>query len=590
MAAKIEINAELTESAELLYFFQKYKEHSAIVASMPAAWKKTAAESKKHADNEEAATEATKERLTTMDQLHATMSKFHQLSVSTAQIWLKMQRDTLNVAGNIASATSSLLKWAGVTALIGSVVGSAGGLFGMDELASRVSGRRTSAMGLGTSYGAQESFNLNYSRYGDASGILTRASEAKSSVNKRSAFRAMGFSDQEIDTMDPTELAAQFMERTAQRSQKETDPSHLEDWMRSRGIDKVMDVHTLQNLQSEGARGRAQVYDNFRRDTGRFSLKPEEQRSWQTLNTALRGASDAIEHTFIRALGALNPILTRLSQAFMRIVDDLLPQASKDGPIARWLTSFSTWIEDTAKYLEGTGSKTSLVSFFEGLKAVGLAVWDFVKKAWEFAKKLGFVDSAAAAAYEGNTGAFGGIGTGIRGRAGLGLSDSGGGANDNTSAVTGGKGGRFQDALANVESSNRNIFSKTDPDTAGPGTRSQGYYQIGVPTWRQFADAAGVDLRKYPTPMSAPREVQEQVANAIPFGRFGPRTRHMLESQFGFSERDKGSTVGELGKRYNKDHPAYTPNTQTVIKIRPAAGASPATSAGAAVAGSSGSN
>ena len=49
----------------------------------------------------------------------------------------------------------------------------------------------------------------------------------------------------------------------------------------------------------------------------------------------------------------------------------------------------------------------------------------------------------------------------------------------------------------------------------GPGFTAQGYYQITNPTWRDNAKAAGVDLSKYPTAMTAPKEVQRAVAEQI---------------------------------------------------------------------------
>jgi hypothetical protein len=119
-------------------------------------------------------------------------------------------------------------------------------------------------------------------------------------------------------------------------------------------------------------------------------------------------------------------------------------------------------------------------------------------------------------------------------------------------------GGRFMDALAQIESGNRNIFSKTDPDVAGPGTRSQGYFQINTPTWRDFAPKAGVDLSRYPNAMSAPRDIQEKVASTIPLSRFGPRTRRMLEQQFGFSESIARETTGQLAARFSGHGAAST--------------------------------
>ena len=111
-----------------------------------------------------------------------------------------------------------------------------------------------------------------------------------------------------------------------------------------------------------------------------------------------------------------------------------------------------------------------------------------------------------------------------------------------------GAGMGFLDTLAQIESGNRNIPSGVDPDVAGPGTKSQGYWQINTPTWRDFAPKAGVDLAMYPNAMAAPREVQQQVAGVIPFARFGPRTVRMMQDRYG--ALDRNLTLSALASRY----------------------------------------
>lgn len=110
-------------------------------------------------------------------------------------------------------------------------------------------------------------------------------------------------------------------------------------------------------------------------------------------------------------------------------------------------------------------------------------------------------------------------------------------------------GNPFLDSLATIESNNQNIFSGVDKDYPGqPGSRSQGYFQIDTPTWQQFAAKAGIDTVKYPSAMNAPPEVQAQVAQLIPFSRFGQRTQDMLTKQYGAF--DKKATVGELAGKF----------------------------------------
>ena len=104
----------------------------------------------------------------------------------------------------------------------------------------------------------------------------------------------------------------------------------------------------------------------------------------------------------------------------------------------------------------------------------------------------------------------------------------------------------FLTALGTIESNNRNIYSGVDKDYPGqPNSRSQGYYQIDTPTWQQFAAKAGIDTSRFPNAMSAPQDVQAQVASLIPLSRFGGRTQKMLNQQFG-GNLDTHATIGQL--------------------------------------------
>jgi hypothetical protein len=65
--------------------------------------------------------------------------------------------------------------------------------------------------------------------------------------------------------------------------------------------------------------------------------------------------------------------------------------------------------------------------------------------------------------------------------------------------------------IARDESGDRNIPNATF-GTAGGG---QGNFQITQTNWRAYAPKVGVDLGQYPTPMSAPRPVQQRVADYL---------------------------------------------------------------------------
>ena len=82
-------------------------------------------------------------------------------------------------------------------------------------------------------------------------------------------------------------------------------------------------------------------------------------------------------------------------------------------------------------------------------------------------------------------------------------------------------------AMIQNESGGRNIPNVHQGTSSG---QAQGIVQITTGTWRDFAPRAGIDLRKYPTPMKAadgspvPWEIQSKVAGIIPLKRWDEST------------------------------------------------------------------
>ncbi len=131
-------------------------------------------------------------------------------------------------------------------------------------------------------------------------------------------------------------------------------------------------------------------------------------------------------------------------------------------------------------------------------------------------------------------------------------------------------GGGFMSSVANIESNDRNIPSGVDKDYAGqPGSKSQGHWQIDTPTWQQFGAKAGIDLTKFPNAMSAPRDIQEQVARTIPLSRFGGRTQKLLGQQYG--TLDKSLTLGALDAKYGGGAPGASAAVASTGNTTPAA-------------------
>jgi hypothetical protein len=98
----------------------------------------------------------------------------------------------------------------------------------------------------------------------------------------------------------------------------------------------------------------------------------------------------------------------------------------------------------------------------------------------------------------------------------------------------------FRGELINAESGGQNVTNQAEG--------AEGFYQITGPTWQDFAPRAGVDLKQYPSALSAPYEVQSKVADAIPMGRWGPRTQKILAAKYGVL--DPRQPMGAFAQRF----------------------------------------
>jgi hypothetical protein len=116
----------------------------------------------------------------------------------------------------------------------------------------------------------------------------------------------------------------------------------------------------------------------------------------------------------------------------------------------------------------------------------------------------------------------------------------------------------FTSTLFGLESGGQNIANTTATTSSG---QAQGYFQITTGTWNTYAGKAGVDLNQYPTPLSAPLNVQSQVASTIPLGQWAGSTLSGLQAA-GYSV-DPTATLGQNAANNNDPFFTSTGGSQT---------------------------
>ena len=101
-----------------------------------------------------------------------------------------------------------------------------------------------------------------------------------------------------------------------------------------------------------------------------------------------------------------------------------------------------------------------------------------------------------------------------------------------------------------------------------------GSCQIIDPTWQRYGAIAAIDLKPYPTAMSAPRNLQAQVASAIPVDQWGPNTVNALKAKY--PGIDTSQTLGAVQSAVlNGGSSFQEPRPDRTLSIIPAAARPP---------------
>ena len=561
MAATIDIKVGVDDEAFLAHA-RKFDEYRAALDKTPDAWKNVAISSQVALAYTQGTAQALTIQADEIERIGTAVTVMRRESEKVERHWRGLQLSTAGVAKNIAGATEALLKWSGIG---GVLLGVAGGLvgLGMGSMAGSVSSDRSAALGLGSTYGGRSSFLVNFNRLGDPGGILGRVNEIQHRADNI-PLTALGLSKEEAQG-DTADVAANAILRLKKLVDK-SDPRFLSETLRANRADELISLNQAQILRGMSPEEVQKLVADYRRGKNELGMSADAQRKWQEFSTGLTSAEKKIENTFVKRIGALTPGLTKLSASFAVLVDKLMKD---NGPVAHWLEKLNEGVEWLAKNVDTPEFQSKVEKFIAGVADLAAGAASLLNGILSFAKWLG-VTPAEAHGYEGSAGRpYGGVTgmMGLRRAAAAGGGDSGG---------AGASSGGFIDALSQIESGNRNIYSTVDHDYPGqPGSRSQGYFQIDTPTWRQYA-ALVPGASQYPNAMAAPKEVQAQVAALIPLQRFGGRTKRMLQERYG--ALDFKQPVGKLAARFG----AAPANTTTRVTINKPTGSDPNMAAAAA--------
>ena len=283
-----------------------------------------------------------------------------------------MARDTKTVASNILSATTALLKWAGVTSAISGLLG-AGGLYGIDRLAISAGNQRRAALGLGVTPGERSSFQVNYGRLFDPDQFLGGVNEALHDITKRVGLYGAGLSEGDIRGKDAAQVS-QLLIPALKRLADQTPENMLAQVLQARHLDQFVTLEDFQRLRRTPQAEVGQYAQQYQADIKALDLTRDQARIWQDLQVQLHRAGREIETVLIVGLTKVAGPLGHLSESFVHVVDAF----AKSDAVKGWVDSLASGLETFAKFIGTPEFKADVEGFVNGLAEAGRAIAGFI--------------------------------------------------------------------------------------------------------------------------------------------------------------------------------------------------------------------
>jgi hypothetical protein len=363
MAVRSVIDIDLNDGV-FLQFANKFKQYQDALSKTPEAWKKVTGEidgSRKSFDDlvAKAAVKLAQTRLIAAAEKAAAdqLDRATRETTKQAQGWANISRDTKKFAGNIAGATTSLLRWASLTGVISGVLG-AGGLFGIERLAQSAGNQRRSALGFGVTPGEQSSFEVTYGRVVDPNQFLSGVNEALHDVTKRVGLYGAGLTEGDLRGKDTAQVSAELIP-ALKRLADQTPASMLAQVMQARHLDQFITLQDFERLKNTPASEINKYGPQYQANIKNLDLTQRQQKAWQDLQVQLDLAWRSIQRVLVVGLSGLAGPLTHLSGAF----GDVVKAFAASPQIKKFLEDVATGLDHFASYI-GTPDFAKSVSTF----------------------------------------------------------------------------------------------------------------------------------------------------------------------------------------------------------------------------------
>ncbi|MEG7482214.1 lytic transglycosylase domain-containing protein [Citrobacter freundii] len=384
MAAKSIIEVDVNDE-KFLSFMDKFNEYQAALEDLPEAWRAsaqgigdTARETSKASSEAEGMTKAFLDGVDALNMMVNNLDRINgnledankrqedlnKKTSGSAGIFGKLKKDSKEFAGHIKDATVNLLSWGRIVGLFTGVL-VAGGLFGLNRLASTASAQRFTSMGLNTTIGALDSTAINFQRaVANPTATLGSIRDAQADLSQRWKFQAMGINNAE---RSPDQLLPEMI-RAARDIFKQTGGTLQ--GANAYGLTSFFSIDDLNRFKNMSDAEIEAMEKRARRDAQLLQITDEQARQWQDFNIQLDYSSQSIKNTFIRGLGPLTPGLTKLSDALSGAIDTVM----RSPELGKWIDGLAGGIQRFGNYLASPEFKNDVEDFMVKVEKLGKVI------------------------------------------------------------------------------------------------------------------------------------------------------------------------------------------------------------------------
>ena len=369
MAVKSILDIEVKDKAfrDFYDLFAKYREEA---KDLPPIFTLSEETAKGMVDSMKELTTAMREQIGLLWEQQKSQEENKKKIDATHDSLGKLYKTMDRIRGTVTRIAAGLLAWKTISSGISFLSGSSG-FFGFDRLAAVASATRQHAGVLGLQPNELQAYQTSTARFPGSMGLVQNIQEMQTDVTQRWLLRnRLGFSEKEINTMSPAELAAKALPILRQKMLAL--PENMRRPMAEAfGFTKFMDYGGLTALTKMQPGEAEKAFAEFQKALKQFSLTGKTASAYDDFIQKLDTAKTKLQDVLITGLVKLEEPLGKLATSFTTLLTSLINSDDfKEG-----INNFAHWIEEFSKNIAKPETR-------EAFK-------EFIHNTWEVAKGLG---------------------------------------------------------------------------------------------------------------------------------------------------------------------------------------------------------